>query len=88
MILHFVSKRRRYDLRCLYYTACLSVQQQPAKAVPASSRRHNRPSSSNGEPTHGRGRRHPLLEELVVLSRSRRHNRSPYRDSGHWCVKL
>lgn len=73
---------------CALSQRCTWLLQQPAKAVPASRRRHNRSSSSNGEPTHGRGRRHPFIEEPAVLSRCWRNDCSPHRHSCHWCLKL
>lgn len=62
------------------------MQQQSAETVPAPSRRHNRCSSSNGEPSYGRGRSDPISEELVILRCCWRHNRSSDRDSRHWRI--
>lgn len=64
------------------------MQQQSAKTVPAASSRHDRCSSSNGEPTHGRGRSDPIPEELVVLRRCWRNNCSFDRYSRHWRIQL
>lgn len=82
---HGISSAKCY-LQGLINVRCM--QQQSAETVPAPSRRHNRCSSSNGEPSHGRGRSDPISEELVVLCCCWRHNRSSNRNSRHWRIQL